>query len=58
MTDLISCDCMQCHYNFELEREIVNKLIGGNLSINCPECGADLKFTEIIEEHYALGYPR
>ncbi len=57
MTDMISCECLKCHYNFELKRETVNKLINGELSINCPDCGVDLKFTEIIEDNFAMGSP-
>jgi len=57
MTDMITCECKGCHYYFDLDKETVNKLISGKLSINCPDCGADLKFTEIIEENFAMGYP-
>ena len=54
---MISCECLKCHYNFKLDRATVNKLINGELSINCPDCGVDLKFTEIIEENFAMGSP-
>ena len=58
MTDIITCECKKCHYNFELDKKTVNELINGDLLINCPDCGVDLKFTEIIEENFAIGYPK
>ncbi|MFX0137018.1 MAG: hypothetical protein ACFFDN_25495 [Candidatus Hodarchaeota archaeon] len=57
MSNIITCECKNCHYDFELDKKTVNELINGDLKINCPECGVDLKFTKIIEGNFAIGSP-
>ncbi|MFX1450234.1 MAG: hypothetical protein ACFFCM_05300 [Promethearchaeota archaeon] len=58
MSNIINCECKKCHYSFELDKQTVDKLIDGDLLINCPDCGVDLRFTKIIEGHFAIGIPR
>ena len=57
MTDIITCECRNCHYYFDLDKKTVDELINGDLLINCPDCGVDLKFSEIIDNKFALGIP-